>query len=685
MKFNTINTKGRPNRWPTSRLAFASAVICLLLLAGLNSGVQAQTPVYSVPSWWFGIAGAGNINFYRGSTQRLTETVVAPVPFHEGLGVGLYLAPVVEYHKATSNWGITLQAAYDSRRGKYDQQFSPCNCPRDLKTSMSYLTFEPTLRFSPWKKGFYLFAGPRLAYNIQRSFIYEMGTNPDYPEQVKPDLVKGDLSEVNYMLFSGQVGAGYDIRLSKEGKKTQLVLSPFASFHPYFGQDPRAIETWSVTTLRIGAALKLGSGKLLPAEEVRLPEPKPAVEPKPVPDPKVEFTVHAPKNVATQRRVREIFPLRNYVFFDVGSTVIPDRYVELRADQVKEFKEESVELYTPKNLSGRSGRQMVVYYNVINILGDRMTKNPGTTVNLVGSSEQGSADGEAMAASVKKYLVDVFKIDASRISIEGQTRPNIPSDGQGVGDDVVMMREGNRRVSIESSSPILLMEFRSGPTSPLRAVEIVTTQEAPIESYATFSVEGARQAYSSWTVEVKDEKGYVQSFGPYTQEKVYIPGKTILGTRPEGDYNITLVGITKGGKTVKKTTHAHMVLWNPPVDQEVMRFSVLYEFDDSKAIGIYEKYLTEVVAPKIPKGGTVILHGYTDIIGDEEHNHDLSHARAQDVKGILEKALARANRTDVTFEVYGFGEDPSFSPFENKYPEERFYNRTVVIDLVPGN
>jgi hypothetical protein len=39
-------------------------------------------------------------------------------------------------------------------------------------------------------------------------------------------------------------------------------------------------------------------------------------------------------------------------------------------------------------------------------------------------------------------------------------------------------------------------------------------------------------------------------------------------------------------------------------------------------------------------------------------------------------------RTDVIFKVYGFGEDPSLMPFENGTPEERFYNRTVIIDII---
>ena len=33
-------------------------------------------------------------------------------------------------------------------------------------------------------------------------------------------------------------------------------------------------------------------------------------------------------------------------------------------------------------------------------------------------------------------------------------------------------------------------------------------------------------------------------------------------------------------------------------------------------------------------------------------------------------------------EVHGDGEDENLAPIDNKYPEERFYNRTVVIDIL---
>ncbi|GHN03086.1 hypothetical protein WSM22_45750 [Cytophagales bacterium WSM2-2] len=630
-------------------------------------------PSYTKPNWWFGVAAGANFNFFRGTTQQLNSDLTVPAAFHHGKGLGLFLAPLVEYHRPDSKWGVMFQAGYDNRNGKFDQVISPCNCPGNLSTDLSYVTFEPSLRFAPFKSHFYLFAGPRLAFNLSSSFTYKQGINPAVPEQTANPDVKGNFSSVDQMLVSMQVGAGYDISLSPENRRSQTVLSPFASFQPYFGQSPRSTETWTVTTVRIGAALKFGRGH-------RIDQPV-AIQQTPVVPVLVKFSIHSPANIPVERRVRETFPIRNYVFFDLGSTVIPERYVLLTKEQVKDFKEDRLEVFAPKRLSGRSARQMTVYYNVLNILGDRMQRNPDAVVSLTGASMQGKPDGIAMAESIKKYLVDIFGISPSRINVEGRIKPRLASEQPGAKLELDVLRQGDRRVTIWSESPALMLEFQTGPNSPLKPVEILAIQPAPVDSYVTVKVKGAKKAFSSWSLEVRDETGNLQFFGPYTEDDASIPGKAVLNDRPSGNYKFTMIG--RNGVTVRKDTTVRLVLWAPAKDEEGMRFTVIYEFNDSKAIAAYEKYLTDIVAPKIPKYATVVIHGYTDTIGDDTHNLELSMARANDVLHILENAMSKANRTDVTFESYGYGEDQRLSQFENNFPEERFYNRSVVIDVIP--
>lgn len=675
-----IKTGSGIARFPYN-LIVKSVVVGALIFTGMQMPLQAQeTPVakYTMPSWWFGAAGGANFNFYQGTTQQLTTDFIVPTAFHDGKGVGFFALPLIEFHRPESRLGFMLQAGYDNRKGKFDQVKSPCNCPEDLNTDLDYITVEPSLRIAPFKSNFYIYAGPRLTFNMNNNFTYQQGINPAYPEQLANPEVNGVFSNTNKSLISMQVGAGYDISLTSETKQTKVMLSPFIAYHPYFGQNPRSTESWNLTTVRAGIALKFGRGKKVEArEEVIAPIAL-------ISEPDVMFTVTAPKNIPVERQVRETFPLRNYVFFNEGSTEIPSRYVLLRKDQVEKFREDQLEVTTPKELTGRSKRQMTVYYNVLNILGDRMVKNQTSTVTMTGSSMEGAADGKAMAESTKTYLVDVFGIAPARITTVGRVKPVIPSEQPGGKLELALLREGDRRVSITSGSPELLMEFQTGNDSPLKPVEINVVQEAPLDSYVTFDVAGAEKAFSSWSMELTDKQGKVQKFGPYTKESVSIPGKTILGSRPEGDYKISMIGQTKSGKVIRKETTAHLVLWTPPVTEEMMRFSIIYEFNNSDAIAMYDKYLTEVVTPKIPKNGSVIIHGHTDIIGSEDVNMKLSLARANDVKGIMEKALAKANRTDVKFDVRGFGEDQNLAPFNNKYPEERFYNRTVIIDIIPA-
>jgi len=675
MKFDTFfKNRLRFSRSPFSLLS-KSLILSVLILSGIQATLLAQQ--YTQPTWWFGVAEAANLNFYRGSIQELNSGLTVPTTFHDGYGRGLFIAPLVEFHSPNSIWGMMFQAGYDNRKGTFEAVTTPCNCPADLSTKITYITLEPSVRLAPFKSGFYLYAGPRLAFNLAKSFAYKLGINPTYPEQEVTPAVEGDLSNMNNILFSMQIGVGYDIPLSSRYSKTKLVISPFVSFHPYFGQSPRSIETWNLTTLRIGAALKIGTGSKISAP--------PDFEVIEIQDSEVQFSVYSPRNIPVERNVRETFPICNYVYFNLGSDEIPDRYVLLTKDQAKDFREDNMEVFAPNRKPLRSERQLLAYYHILNILGSRMQNAPKSTIVLVGASEKGPEGGKLMAESIKSYLVNTFGINASRISIEGRFRPKVPSGLANTTTEVDILAEANRRVTIESSSPDLLMEFQSGSTTLLKPVVILALQQAPIDSYVSFNVAGVKKGFSTWSLEITDSEGKVQYYGPYTEEKISIPGKSFLGNRPEGDFMVKMIGKTKTGNTVIKETPVHMVLWTPMKDKEATRYSIIFEYNKSKALSIYKNYLTDVVAPTIPIGGKVFIHGHTDVIGSDVGNKTLSFARANEVKHIIEQALLKAGRTDVTFDVYGFGEDINLMPFENGLPEERAYNRTVIIDIIPKN
>jgi hypothetical protein len=475
MKNKTNYKKESYIEWFFHKLTIKSVVLIAFAWLSIQPTLQAQDVEYTRPTWKFGAAAGANFNFYRGSTQQLNADFTSPTTFHNGNGIGLYFAPVIEYHRPNTLLGVMLQAGYDDRQGTFDQVTTPCNCPADLDANLSYITVEPSLRLAPFKSNFYLYAGPRFAFNMDKAFTYQLGINPAYPDQAPSPEVTGDLSDVNTSLISMQIGAGVDIPLSSDSHKTQFILSPFVSYHPYFGQEPRSVETWNINTIRAGAVLKFGRGRKIEKAVI----PVEVVEVEIVPE--VTFAVNSPINVQAESYVSEMFPLRNYVFFDIGSTKIPSRYQLLEKEDVKSFREDELKMVAADNQSNRSGRQLDVYYNIINILGERMIKYPSTSINLNGSSVKEPKDGKEMAESVKAYLVNVFGINSSRISTKGQYRPEIPSVKSRATKELELLREEDRRVSIETNSPELLMEFVSGPNAPLRPLKIVDGKEAKID------------------------------------------------------------------------------------------------------------------------------------------------------------------------------------------------------------
>jgi outer membrane protein OmpA-like peptidoglycan-associated protein len=659
-----------PDKSSTKGHSMHRLITIVVCLSGFLALPKAQGNERVRPTWWFGGAAAANLNFYSGTLQKLNPDLVSPAPFHKGFGTGLYLAPHVEY-RHDSIWGGMLQAGYDDRSGSFDDVTCPCGETATLSTTLSYFSIEPSLRVAPFAGRFYVYAGPRLAFNWAPNFT-ESSTDDEkafeYTREGRSD-VKAGFDKMSGAVFSGQIGFGYDIPLAAEGNKTQVDLSPFISYQPYWGQQPRSVETWAVSTLRMGAVLKFGNGKAVPREEQAS-------------GCDVAFSVRAPKTIAVKRRVKETFPLRNYVFFDTASAEIPNRYVLLTKEQAAAFKEEQLQEVQPKSFTGRSLRQMTVYYNILNTVGDRMKRNPASAIVLSGASEQGPEHGKARAESIKKYLVDVFGIDGTRIATEGRSKPRIPSEQPEGTKELALLKAGNSRVDIESASPEMMIQVGGGTQFILKPVQIVADVDDPLDSHVLFKVAGADEALASWSLELTDEQGKIQNFGPYTRENESISGNVILGERPAGDYKVAMLGTKIDGKAVRKETTVHLVRRTEPV-LEAVRFSILFDYGQAKSKGNYEKFLNETVVPLIPDSGIVIIHGYTDIIGEEAFNQKLSDERVQDTRGTMEAALAASGKRGVSFETFGFGESLKSAPFDNVYPEERFYNRSVIIDIIP--
>lgn len=652
-----------------TKVQYSLALFALLLSAASVSGQKTER---NQPRWFFGESVGMNLNYYRGMSQNLNETTLIPVPFQKGEGIKPYASLFVEY-KPFKKWGFLLNAAYDNRGGTFKDVIAPCNCPASLSTNVSYVAVEPSLKFVPFGNHFYVFGGPTFLFNINKEFVYKQLYQPE---------VHANYSQVRDNLIGAQAGAGVDIPLSAKSNLTQMVLSPFASFQTDLGATPRSIENWAIYTIRVGVALKIGAVKGSGPAPVRTTtifrdSPKRKT---------IQFSVRAPKLIAPFRHVQEVMPLRNSIFFDLNSAEIPVRYKQVSSADASLFTEAQLVQNAPDDLGeGRSGRQMAIYHHILNITGDRLRANPASTIFLVGASDNNPTEGKVMAEKVRTYLVSKFGIDSSRITTEGRSLPLIPSEQKGAVHELNLLHEGDRRVDIISNASSIAEPVGNRKNRDLVAYDLQTTPTDPLDSQVIFTNENASSLLESWTVQLTDDKGVVQRFGPFTKDIATVQGNQIVGNEPVGNYKVVMLGKHADGSIEKKESFVSLMKSATAGPHPNYRFSILFEFDQSKSIATYEEFLTKIVGPYLSDQSNVTIHGHTDIIGDEKHNQKLSEQRALEVKRILEKYLKGFPARKVQFEVLGLGEQESLAPFDNKFPEERFYNRCVIIDISPTN
>lgn len=644
MESTTKNKRGI-NSLP-KYLVLSCLIVGYLTLTGILSPVLAQEKGFTRSSWWFGVAGGVNYNLYHGSVQELNSDYNIPVSLDNTEGKGLFAFPIMEYHRPGAKLGFMLFTGYESRRGIFNQE---------LSAKIAYITVEPSIRLNLFNSPFYFYTGPRLGFNVDKRLLIGQGVYVfDHMKQA---------------VISMQIGAGYDFSLTSEKKRNQAIISPFIAFHPYFGQNPRSVESWNITTLRAGIAFKFARGqKVYSHESESIPVVIALTPESSLPN---DSTLN---NVIQETTIKKL-PLQDYVYFDLR----PAKTV----GQTKIGKNDEVELSVPENPMG-SPQQTVAYQNILSVLGDLMIKDPTTSITLVESSSQLPAEVPQMAESIKAYLVGVFGIDALRIGTRNLKKSELHKAQIANKAQIALLLEGDRQVSIQSKSSGLLMKFMNETRETFKSAKIFAVQEAPADSYVTFNTKGEEEPFAFWSMEVKDPYGKMQNFGPFNKELVSLPEKSLIGTGPEGNYDITMIGQTKDGRTVRRDTTALLKLWTPPTIEKIRRFSIIYEFSNKKAISLYKQYLDDVVVPKIPNNGTVIIHGHTDMVGGDDYDLKMYLTSANDAKKIIEEALANAGRTDVRFEVHGFGEDQVVSFYESENPGQQHYNRTVIIDIVPA-
>lgn len=371
----------------------------------------------------------------------------------------------------------------------------------------------------------------------------------------------------------------------------------------------------------------------------------------------------------------EIFPLLNYVFFDLGSSEIPKRY-KLFDSKDSEFKTSFADTTIP-------GGTLDKYYHLLNIYGYRLTKQTNSKLEIVGCNDGTEPEekrpglSKERATNVYNYLKDIWGISEDRMKLTFRDKPQVVSNLK----DSLGIQE-NRRVELlcsdwEVSKPV----FEKDPKKQPQPVTMNFTMKNGIEDALVVKrrieiLKGGKPWNTLTDVGVKDpkkkwdwrEKGAEEGLGYPLNEEPY-SAKLIVTTRTgaECESESIKIPVKQVSTEIKKV--------DMTVDSTMERYSlILFPFDRSDAGPLNEKIMNDYVYERIKPSSKVRVIGHTDVVGLYEHNKRLSQRRSNTVEQGIRK---KTKNQFAQLYTEGVGEDEPL--FDNVLPEGRFYNRTVQV------
>lgn len=358
-------------------------------------------------------------------------------------------------------------------------------------------------------------------------------------------------------------------------------------------------------------------------------------------------------------------PLLNYIFFETDSSNIPLRYSLLSKTDSHSFN--------TKNLFEKN--TIEIYHHLLNIIGERMINNPKSDLKIVGTKSEIEKGEKAKviaidrAKSVRDYLVETWGINSDRLKISSIDAPYIPSKGT---DEKSI--EENQRVELYSDNDKLL--------EPLILKDTLYT---PItEEIKFYTVLDTNIKLNKWKLIITDNDGKTineidDKSNPPLIINFKITDQIANQIKDADDLNYRFELVDKEG-TIENVTGRFLININTLKYKESKKLSdnridkyslILFDYDkfelNKKNLDII-KYIKSNINNKTK----LLISGYSDIIGDENYNKELSKKRTESV---FEQFNENKDKQE-----FPYGE--SILLFNNNLPEGRFYSRTVIINAI---
>lgn len=570
-----------------------------------------------------------------------------------GLGVGIGIMGGVPLGSMVH---LTGRLGYSSLAGTATatQTGSPSDVAHELNVFMSTLEISPTVEFYGLfgEASFHPLVGLELGVPLATSItqratptegdVTTFAENADFPEpSVRAALMLG-------MGYTIRVNRAWYVQPEISYRAPLTNVSSAASFSPT-----------SFSQLRIGINVFFGASE--PIEDIG-PDAMQAY---------IDSVTAAGRDARSRVissiiledvRYTEMMPLVPYVFAAEGG--IPDASM-----QATDFMAEKG-MFDPTKLPFDA---VEANRNLLNIVGSRMRALPHANLFITGTTDGGKVElgtkdlPELRANWAKNYLVTGFGIDAARIKTSTSTTPAKPSSIT-VADGVAE----NRRIELTSDVPNLLepviitAENERIPSTDLANFHTRVTNTDSVATWSFTLMQGGRilstitGAGRPTTIPWSIKKGSLAA------EELPIDYE-LVARSPRGDSAVTTgsLGVEYLTRERKRTSKI--------ADQTVDKYSlVLFEFDKATMTAENRRILEQMVLPNITSNSEVTILGYTDRIGNDDHNFKLSMERAEAVRAFLS---SRAK--DATYVAEGVGE--AGSPYSNDIPVGRQLNRTVQV------
>ncbi|HEY3876044.1 MAG TPA: OmpA family protein [Candidatus Kapabacteria bacterium] len=558
---------------------------------------------------------------------------------------------------------------YDENKGQ--DVYEPLDLQHNFTASLIYLDLSGGLRFDPIKHfaGYCsatLDAGIPVGHSASakqtETIISPQGYIFPATSSTTSTESNGSIQGIS-TLFGITGTVGYELPFG-----SLLTASPELSYYLPVN-SVASTRPWHVSSISIGVALRWNEPpKEIPGE----PNPTPQKQEPPRvarQDPNAFAPKLAAASIASEplhiveTTVTETFPILPYIFFDSASAQLPDRFAQISAEEANRFQESEL-----------PHRSLESYYQILNVIGNRMRANPEATLTINGTTDGqevaggGNELGIDRSNTVRDYLKRVWRIDPTRLIQTRSEEPHNPSSTQ-----YAEGFEENRRVELSSDNdqilkPIVHERFREESALP-KTIPIALTANSSIgirhwqlailshdSSVFESSGEAAPPAQLTWQPNDAQIESLAKTLTPKDSLMLHFEAEAANGAHSVQDFAFP------ASKTI-----------NP---FELSRLSlIVFDFDQSKIGEQNERMISQFVAKSFYPASTASITGSTDNLGELAHNQTLSEARAFNVRDLILKDKPDAKITSAK----GIG--PSNLLYDNHLPEGRYYCRTVRVEV----